>query len=149
MTTRAEFEQWHLREYGPVIETITEPVYSAQDMSRVAWAAWQAGLAAQVKVSIPTNTMEQEYATHYRRGYAAGLAARGEPVAWIRRMYQVLGPNVPKCISETCDGCAYEWGEALRELREHAPREVAEVDAAIARRKAAHDAAPTTEGSGS
>jgi hypothetical protein len=50
----------------------------------------------------------------------------------LEQLYRVLGPNVPS--SMECQGCMTEWGEALKLLREHAPEEVARVDAQIARR---------------
>jgi hypothetical protein len=43
--------------------------------------AYKAGMAAQVRVSIPSNTMEQEFGRHYDRGYKAGMAAERERCA--------------------------------------------------------------------
>jgi hypothetical protein len=42
--------------------------------------AYKAGMAAQVRVSIPTATMEYEFARHYDRGHKAGMAAAVPPI---------------------------------------------------------------------
>jgi hypothetical protein len=33
----------------------------------------------------------------------------------IRHVANVLGPKVPDCINNTCEGCAWEWDSALAE----------------------------------
>ncbi len=59
-----------------------------------------AALTGQAKLSIPTATMEQEFATHYRRGYKRGVAdtlkaAQSEPVAWVIECVEVDEDGVP------------------------------------------------------
>lgn len=50
------------------------------------------------------------------------------------KLYNVLGPSVPTCIGNRCQGCLEEWAQALQYLRELAPEEVAKVDDKIKRR---------------
>lgn len=42
----------------------------------------------------------------------------------LQSLYNILGPNVPKCLE--CDGCRFEWQEALDILNASRDEEVAE-----------------------
>ena len=54
-------------------------VSSAVSIAQALRAAYERGVEdgtrGRIKISIPTETMEQEFQTHYRRGYEAGLRA--------------------------------------------------------------------------
>jgi FtsZ-binding cell division protein ZapB len=45
-TEREEFEKWHQHNYGDIPVSPSAPHYSAEDVARIAWAAWQAALAS-------------------------------------------------------------------------------------------------------
>lgn len=50
-----------------------------RDFARAVLTRW--GVLRADKIVIPTDTMEQEFQKHYRRGYEAGLRARPAPAA--------------------------------------------------------------------
>lgn len=50
-----------------------------RDFARAILARW--GVLRADKIVIPTDTMEQEFQKHYRRGYEAGLRAQPAPAA--------------------------------------------------------------------
>ena len=60
----------------------------AINLVRASLAKWGTPTLVATKISIPTETMEQEFQTYYRRGYEAGKKAgtptpAGEPAAWM------------------------------------------------------------------
>ena len=60
-----------LKEHAKIAADLIE-----QQAARIAeLEAELASMAQGVKISIPTQTMEQEFQSHYRRGYEAGQAA--------------------------------------------------------------------------
>lgn len=70
-----------------IIALMGDPRYSTIEAVRQAIAKWGTPTLVATKISIPTETMEQEFQNHYRRGYEAGKKASaptpaGEPVAW-------------------------------------------------------------------
>lgn len=76
MTTRDEVIK-AAKEVGlyKAIDGDDDPVWLADDeeLERFYAIAYNAGLAAQCQIKIPTNTMEQQFAHYQREGYKAGL----------------------------------------------------------------------------
>ncbi len=75
---------------------------AAFDAARAALAEQPAAPVVLASIKIPTNTMEQEFQTHYRRGYAAGLAAEVEAL----RQQRDAAFAMSKCECGTDEACA-------------------------------------------
>ena len=78
MLSDEEIDHWHDRWSLEPALTVRQALRLAMEE---AYAAGQQFAATNMKVRIPTATMEQEFQSHYRRGYAAGQRDEREACA--------------------------------------------------------------------
>jgi len=67
-----EPDGWFFSEEGRMSETHQ---YEIETVRAIQEEAYKAGMAAQVRVSIPTAALEHEFARHYDRGHKAGISS--------------------------------------------------------------------------
>ena len=75
-----------------------------RDFARAVLAKW--GTLRAEKIVIPTDTMEQEFQKHYRRGYEAGKKA-ATPQPTQAQAGTVPLTDEPDCGGESCDCRSY------------------------------------------